>query len=703
MIRVLAMQESTNLTSGPSAGERRPRLSIQGIGNLIYGVLTAAVLVSTVGVWLLVQQIFNNFGPAVQQDLDWKAVRGAQELARACDLGLAVDDQKIVEEAFGDYRNVKDVVAIVALNAQGKVVAVHGNLPGSLADMFIGPPGIIRRTPEYLVAWAGAAIEGSSVGKVSIAISTRRLVDSETLLRRISYGNTGAGLAALIFGIIFVRFFTRAVMARDAQLAAYAAGLEQKVAERTAELDRRNCGMRLVLDHVAQGFITVDLDGVMASERSSIVEKWFGVPPDGTKLSSYIRGIDQAAADWLDLGLEGLVEDVLPRDLLISQLPKRMRSGQRTWSIAYTPILDPGDGEKLERLLVVLSDITDELVREEMERDSHEMVRIFQRVTADRGGAEQFFEEANALVQKIVEADSTPATEARLIHTLKGNCALFGVESMARICHDIEDQMRSDGRSTSDTERRRIAQHWSHVTDPTRIILSERRGTIELEDADLEDLVDAINAGQPAPALLALAYSWRHEPVSLRFARLADKAKYLAQRLGKATVTVHINADGIRLDAEHWTPFWAALVHAVNNSVDHGIETAETRVARGKPAAGTLWLAARREGADLIISLRDDGQGIDWKRLAEKAAGRGYAGRTTADLIAFMCSDGVSTRDNVTGTSGRGVGLAALNEATRSMGGRMDVVSEPGKGTSLLFRFAGHHAALSRAKPRYPV
>jgi two-component system chemotaxis sensor kinase CheA len=673
------------------ASERRPRLSIQGIGRLVYLVLTVAVLVSTVAVWILVQQIFNNFGPAVQQDLDWKTVRGAQELARACDLGLAVGDEKIVHDGFGDYRNVKDVVAIVALSTEGKIVAIHGSPPEKLADMFGGPPATIRRTPEYLVAWAGATIEGSSVGRVAIAISTRRLVESATLLRRISYGSTGAGLVALLFGIIFVRFFTRAIIARDTQLADYAAGLEQKVAERTAELDRRNQGMRLVLDNVVQGFITVGLDGVMASERSSVVEKWFGKAPDGMKLSEYVRATDPAAADWLDMGLDALAEDMLPRDLLISQLPRRMRSGQRTWSIAYRPIMDR-ENEKLERLLVVLSDITDDLVREQMERDSHEMVQIFQRVTADRGGAEQFFEEAQALVEKIASACATTETEARLIHTLKGNCAIFGVESMAQLCHDIESQMRSEGRSTNKSEREQIANHWIHITELTGAIRDECRSTIELEEVDLKELARAINARLPPSALLAIADSWRHEPVGLRFTRLADKALYLARRLGKPAVTVHTDANRIRLDAHRWGPFWSALVHAVNNAVDHGIEDAETRVAHGKAPAGTLWLTARRDGAELLISLRDDGQGIDWKRLSAKAAERGLPSATTADLVELMCMDGVSTRDSATETSGRGVGLAALREATLSLGGRMEVSSEAGKGTTFLFRFADRAA-----------
>ena len=360
---------SSKAPEANASRQRQSRISIQGIRKLLFVVLTVSVIGFTVGVSVLVQRIFQNFGPAVEKDLDWKAARGAQELARACDLGLAVSDEAIVQQGFGDYRKVKDVVSIVALNDEGKSVAVHGNPPENAISLFQGPPATVRRTPGYLVAWAPATVEGGAVGKVSIAISTRRLVESGVLLQRISYGTGGAGLIILIAGILFVNYFTRSIVARDAQLAAYAAGLEQKVAERTAELDRRNQGMRLVLDNVAQGFITVSMDGVMASERSSIVDTWFGKPPDDTKFSEYIRRWDSATADMFELALDALVEDIMPREMLLFQMPKRLSKGRQTWSIACRPIPSDTDG-KIERLVLVLSDITDELVREQMERDS---------------------------------------------------------------------------------------------------------------------------------------------------------------------------------------------------------------------------------------------------------------------------------------------------------------------------------------------
>jgi two-component system chemotaxis sensor kinase CheA len=312
---------------------------------------------------------------------------------------------------------------------------------------------------------------------------------------------------------------------------------------------------------------------------------------------------------------------------------------------------------------------------------------------SDRGGAEQFFAEATGLINRIAEGGSTREVEARLIHTLKGSSALFGIESLAEICHELESGLVAERRCTVEAERKRIVDHWSHIRKITNSIMGERRPAIEVDESDWQELTKAIQAHTPHDQLLTLAEKWRHEPVALRFTRLAEKAVFLSRRLRRHVVNVRNQSNGIRLDAGRWSRFWVALVHAVNNAVDHGIEDEETRLAQGKSAAGTLWLTARHAGTDLVISVRDDGRGIDWDFLAKKGAERGMPAANKTDLIDIMCMDGVSTARITSSTSGRGVGMAALREAVLSLGGRIEVESEHGKGTTFEFWFSEHGTA----------
>lgn len=673
------------LPDGPPA--RRAIISIRVLRRVILAVLIVSVLVFTAGVFGLVRQIFDNFVPAVRTDLSWTTNRGAQDLARSTDVGLAVGDPDIVTSAFGDYRSLGDVVAIAAVDNKGAAVAVHGSPPEPIPSLFSGPPAAVRAMPGYLVAWAPAAIEGAMVGKVAIVLSTRRIVQSERLLRRMSFGTGIAGGIALLFGTLFINFFTRSIVARDQQLAAYASGLERKVAERTRELDRTNHGMRLVLDNVDQGFLIIAHDGTMSSERSAIVDRWFGAAAPNDKLPDYLRSVDAQAAEWLALGLDSLAEGFMPHALVLDQLPKQITCGQRTLSIAYMPI-SGGTGD-VDRLLVVITDITDELARARMEHDNQEMIQIFKRASTDHAGAETFFAEAEQMVQSL-DAGQAPEMEKRLVHTLKGNCAMFGIDSMVQLCHEAESRLQQGDGVLLDADRRDIRARWAQVVLLGRGLLGEdRRATFDVGPGDLDELLGAVKRGAPQEQIVGIAERWRHEPVAVRFARLVDNAAQVARRLGKPPISVYWEASGLRLDPIRWAPFWSAVVHAVNNAVDHGIEPAEARVAAGKPAPGTIWLRAYPQDGDLLISVRDDGRGVDWARVAERAQALGRPHATRGELAAALFVDGVSSKTEATSTSGRGVGLGALAEAAEALGGYVDLTSLPGSGTTLVCRFPG--------------
>jgi HPt (histidine-containing phosphotransfer) domain-containing protein len=676
------MGDETTVT-GPTVGAAKVQnLAILKLRQLLLVVLAVSIVCFTIGVFVLVQRIFDTFGPGVKQDLQWKTLRGARELARSADLGLAVHDTHLVEQSFGDYQKSEDVAAIVAQDAEGKVVATYRTPPPGISP-FAGPAMTLHETENHLSTWAPAMIESDAVGRVAVVISKRRLVQSERMLHRISLANGVAGGVALLFGVLFVVLFTRAIAQRDAQLAEYASDLEVRIGERTAELDHMNRGMRLVLDNVEQGFVTISLDGVMSTERSAVVDRWL-TEASATTLMEAIHRHDAEAAEWLDLGLAGIRDGALPLALLLDQLPKRMSLGARTLRLDYTPI--QGD-QRVSQLLVILTDVTDEIVRERVERETREMIQVFRRIGGDRVGFEQFYYEATALVAQIVAGGNAREIEARLIHTLKGNAGLYGLESIAQLCHQLESTVSAEERTINARERQGLRDEWTRVGEMVGALLVAGRPTIALDESDVKNLLEAIRNGAPAAELSTLIAAWRDEPASVRLGRLAEQARYLCRRLGKPEVLVHVDAGSVRLNPKRWSSFWAAMVHAVANAIDHGIEDPRTRLTRNKPERGQVWLTARRDARELVISIRDDGGGIDWTRLAERALARGLPHETREALIAALLTDGVSTREVAQETSGRGVGMAALLQATNRLGGTIEVQSEPGQETEFTFRF----------------
>ena len=664
---------------------------------LIIG-LTVAVVGFTVAVAVLVHRIFDNFGPGVASDLHWKTLRGAEDLAAAVDLGLAVQDGDAVRLAFGDYPKNEDVVAIIAETTSRLPVASYGAVPTFERGPFGGPPSTVRQVGDLLVAWAPSVIEGAQVGRVSLMVSTKRLVDARALLRRLSLGTMLCGLITWGLGFALVLFFTRNIAVRDAQLAEYASGLERKVSERTTELARINSGMRLVLDNVEQGFFTVDLAGVMSRERSAVCGRWFGPAEPGESFTDVVSLRDPDAGAWLRLGLAEIRENVLPLDLLLGQLPSRMRLGSQTLRLAYQPIYSaatppsPSGDSVPDRLLIVLTDITEELARERFERDSRETIRMFERIASDRYGFVQFLEEVDALVASVAHEGRRGTAgalevEHRAVHTIKGNAGIQGVDSLADHCHELETKLRDEGRAMTDDERLSLVAAWEHVRALVTPFLGDHRAAVELTEQEHRSLLNAIRAGASREELLDIAGAWICEPVSLRFQRLAEKAQYLAKRLGKPPLLIHQMDNGVRLESSRWSGFWAAWVHALNNTVDHGIEPARVRRAAGKPEGGQVWLEAQWAEEGLAITIRDDGQGIDWEKIAAKAADMGLPHDTEDERMEALFWDGVSSRDSTSLISGRGAGMAALREAARGLGGTLVVTSRKGEGTVLSFRF----------------
>jgi signal transduction histidine kinase len=653
-------------------------------------ILIALAIGMTAFVAMMLTQLASlsdRFGPQVRADLEWRALRGAAELANASDLGVAMGDRALVEQAFAPQAKSADVLAIVAIDPSGAVIAQRGDF-APIQLLFAAQPGVVLDGPGYLTSWAPVTIEGAEVGRVAIAVSTARLTETRSTLDTVSKITLFSGALILAFGIVVILFFTRAVAIRDEQLNDHAANLELRVDERTRELDERNREMRSVLDNVAQGFITIDTHGQMATERSAIVGTWFGATTTGT-LSDLVRSGAPEFASWLDANLEMIRDDVMPLEVCIAQMPSSLMHGGRSFSVSYSPIMV---GEKLERFLVIVSDVTAQLAHARAEREQRELVTVFQRVGSDRAACEEFLDEAGALVEQLQQPHDRVIHD-RALHTLKGNAGMFGFESFAALCHEIESELHDAGAGEDVTAEQsgRVATAWSQVVATLRSLLgNDDSDFVQIDRATLEAALASARAGASARELGGMLATWCDEPVRRRFERFAQQARALAKRLGTETIEVEISDDGVRLDQDTWAPLWAALIHVVRNAVDHGLTGYE---GAGTP---TLSFSSTRTDRELVIAIADNGGGISWDAVRAKAERAGLPHASRRDLMDAMFSDGISTRETATQTSGRGIGLSAVRSVVEAMGGRIDVLSEPGQGTRFELHFAAMRHTLSR-------
>jgi two-component system chemotaxis sensor kinase CheA len=172
-----------------------------------------------------------------------------------------------------------------------------------------------------------------------------------------------------------------------------------------------------------------------------------------------------------------------------------------------------------------------------------------------------------------------------------------------------------------------------------------------------------------------------------RLAVIAEQVHALGARLGKPHIDVQCEPTRLRLPPQKWRTFWTVFAHVVRNVVDHGVQSAAERHAAGKPERTQIALALQHQSGRVVLTIQDDGPGIDEARIAERAQSLGLPHATRAELLQALFADGVSSRSEATTTSGRGVGLGAVRQVIDGLGGRIEVHSEPGQGARFSFIF----------------
>lgn len=455
--------------------------------------------------------------------------------------------------------------------------------------------------------------------------------------------------------------------------------LERRVQERTTELSERNQDMRRVLDNVKQGLLTIDLEGRLAPEHSRVVDEWLGKFEPRTPFRSYLAGIDARFVASFTLAFNQLLDGDLPEELLIEQLPSALAHGARRFQLSYQPIHAHG---KLSGLLVVIDDVSDALRRARDEAEQKDILSLCQRLSKDRGALLGFFEENSALLDDLSQCSQVDAAMQRSLHTLKGNAAMYGFMTLAESCHTAEDAIAEGTFARPHLEA--VAQSFAVLRSSLASIAGDNAGErLEVSRATLRTLAQQLGAGLPATLGARALERLLLEPVGPSLERLGKYARALAARMGKVEPRVEIDDGGLLVDGKRSAPLFASLVHLLRNAVDHGLETRAERTAAGKPDA-VLSLRASVEGGEASIVIQDDGRGIDWDRVRERAKARGLAASSRSDLTAALFSDEFSTRDEASSISGRGVGLAAVQAEMTRLSGRVLVESELGRGT--LFR-----------------
>ena len=218
--------------------------------------------------------------------------------------------------------------------------------------------------------------------------------------------------------------------------------------------------------------------------------------------------------------------------------------------------------------------------------------------------------------------------------------------------------------------------------------LAARRGNTGEEGFLLDSLVQQ---GMIITQLQEAIMESRMVPIGQVFQRFHRVVRDLSRGRGKE-VDLILEGEETEIDKKIIDVIGDPLTHMIRNSVDHGIESPAERITSGKPVQGKLTLAASHEGNNITITVRDDGKGLDLKRIKQKAVERGLYTEEAInqlpdrEVLQIIFQPGFSTAQVVSDISGRGVGMDVVRRTIDELGGSIDIETEPGKGTAFTIR-----------------
>lgn len=497
--------------------------------------------------------------------------------------------------------------------------------------------------------------------------------------------------------------------AREA-LERYSQKLELMVEERTIKLSEANALLKSILDSLGQGILVFEKDGRCLDVYSQVWRKLFGSEPSGKTVEDAIGLPDQMRTNfeqWRDV----VFEELLDFDDLRPLAPARLsRPEGLEIAFDYHPMRNE-DG-RMRAVVLVATDKTREIqALREAERE-HEVAGRVTQVARHREAFRLYISESKRIINDVLTWPGNSKSQeeiARQVHTLKGGSASFFFMPVVRACDEYENLLSmtpaAGGKVDPELNAKleSVAKEISYAFEAELNALIELLGPIaEVGESSMIEIplsrlrewsealsqASSVNVAREIGGRISREFTER--PMISAIGHLESSLREMAEELGKKLDAFVIEGGDTTAPIYVARGFGGSLVHAFRNSIYHGLETPEERRAAGKPEGGRIVARFKRfesnEGSTLNIEIEDDGRGVDHERIRAKLIERGFveaAEQSPHEIAQAILRGDLSTAENVNSIAGRGVGLSAIANEAKRLGGRVVVYSEPGKGMKL--------------------
>jgi signal transduction histidine kinase len=459
--------------------------------------------------------------------------------------------------------------------------------------------------------------------------------------------------------------------------------VEQRIKDIAESAKERRHTIKAMVNHVPSAIFMVDSDCRIVGEFTESCHQFFPIVR-GAKLVD-LFDIGASRKEFIADAIDQVFMDGLPSEVTLAMIPRRFQLHHK--EIEFIGSAIRGEDGRIETILFTMHDIT-HLTKIEQEAALNEvLIGIVSKLTS----FSIFLDETKSHLQRIEsERHTMPEREIwQILHTMKGNCSLYGLHETSNLINQIEDRAVIAAADIKDIEASLVhflSEHYNvlHIRWNEEKNLKynvDREWLFELRDfaKDAQDVIhDASFVKNWVNRLKLLPADQLLGPIQQNTLRLAGK-------VGKKVKLNIINGETL-FAGEKLEKIMLMIPHLIRNAIYHGLE--QDRAAVHKSAYGNITLKFSVMSGHYQIEVSDDGAGLDCERIAEKSLELQLTTREELqrlgrkEILAFIFKPKFSTATAKGEIAGRGMGLAAVMDSIAAVGGHISLDSTPGQGTT---------------------
>ena len=495
------------------------------------------------------------------------------------------------------------------------------------------------------------------------------------------------------------------VVEKNAKLTEYNANLNSQVNARTREI-------KCILDNVSSGFLMIDVNGSVLPGFSKSCRSLLGesVTPGADLLALLGLKKQDEFSIYSELISQSFEND-LPTEMTIGQLPKELTIAGKTISLSASLAVNEHTAA-VESILLSFSDVTERRSLEKKNQETQILIRILKNIDIFK----KYISDVKYLLEAARQAYCLNDLDVMrgAIHTLKGNSSTVGLKDVADFAAVAEDCYAISLGDFDEIERLIqdfLKKHFD-VLGVSWTVDEEAKVAISVSELDslVGQVSELLDGKEGHSAVTNFMSDWavkkQYVSASSLMGNLSEYASEIASKAGKIC-QINVLGGNTMVDKKTMGQPIGSLIHVVNNAVDHGIEMPSVRTQVGKQPCGQIEISFIETISFWTITVKDDGAGIDLTRLTQKAIQSGAVTKqavdkmTNEEMARLVFVPGLSTakQDDTGGTihsvSGQGIGMAAVESTATGLGGKIDIKTCSGKGTSTVISIPKNKGKIS--------